>query len=60
MAVMILSIIISAILGAIAWLIVGDRFPLAGDTKLPPLNNIVIYSGLALIPVYFLIFYIFK
>jgi hypothetical protein len=62
MGIMILSIILSMVLGCMLWLIIGSKFPLneAPETKLPALNNIVIYSLMSLVPVYFLIFLIFS
>ena len=60
MAVFILGVFISAIAGALVWLMIGSKFPLRDEVKLPPLNNIVVYAVIAFIPIYFLIFFIFK
>ncbi|MBD3648704.1 MAG: hypothetical protein HUJ31_14910 [Pseudomonadales bacterium] len=59
MALMVLSIVLSIILGCILWLILGEKFPVNDEPKLPPLNNIVIYSLLSLIPVYLVIFFLY-
>lgn len=59
MALMLLSIFVSLILGCLLWVVLGERFPLNDDIKLPPLNNIVIYTLLAIIPVYLIIFSIY-
>ena len=59
MAVMSLSIILSAILGCVVWLAIGEVFPPREEAKLPPLNNIVIYALLAIVPVYLFIFFVF-
>jgi hypothetical protein len=60
MGIMVLSIVASMILGCVVWLIIGDKFPLKEDVKLPPLNNIVIYTLCQLVPTYLLIFFIFN
>ncbi len=62
MGIMILSIILSMVLGCVTWLIIGSKFPLnEPDTgKLPALNNIVVYFLMLLVPVYLLIFLIFS
>ncbi|HKI74642.1 MAG TPA: hypothetical protein VJ998_08360 [Pseudomonadales bacterium] len=60
MAVFILGVFISAIVGALVWLFIGSKFPPGDEIKLPPLNNIVIYAAIVFVPVYFLIFFIFK
>lgn len=59
MALMLLSIILSIILGCVLWLVLGERFPWNDDIKLPPLNNIVIYTLLVIIPVYLTIFFLY-
>jgi len=60
MAIMMLSIVASMILGCVVWLIIGDKFPIKQDLKFPPLNNIVIYALSLLVPTYLLIFFIFN
>ena len=62
MGIMILSIILSMVLGCVVWLIIGSKFPPSEpeENKLPALNNIVIYFLLLLVPVYLLIFSIFS
>lgn len=59
MAILMLSLFVSTILGCLVWLFVGEKFPPREEVKLPPLNNIVIYSVLALVPVYLFIFFVF-
>ena len=59
MAILVLSIIASVVLGCLLWLVIGDKFPLRHEVKLPPLNNIVIYVLALLLPVYVLIFALF-
>lgn len=58
MGIMLLSIFVSMILGCIAWFILGERFPPGAEIKLPPLNNIVIYTLISIIPVYLFIFFV--
>ncbi len=58
MGIMLLSIFASIILGCIVWLTIGEQFPLGDEDKLPPLNNIVIYSLLLIVPVYLFIFFV--
>ena len=62
MGLMILAIVLSMVLGCVIWLMVGSKFPPnePDENKLPPLNNIVIYCLLSLLPVYLLIFFIFS
>lgn len=59
MAILLLSVLIATVIGCLVWLVIGDRFPPREEVKLPPLNNIVIYALLALVPVYLSIFFIF-
>jgi len=56
---MLLSIITSAVLGCVLWLAIGDRFPIREEIKFPPLNNIVIYALLLILPIYMTIFLVF-
>ncbi|XOV87410.1 MAG: hypothetical protein ACFHX7_21050 [Pseudomonadota bacterium] len=58
MAIMLLSVFASMILGCLLWLVIGEKFPPGEEVKFPPLNNIVIYS-LLLMPVsYLFIFFV--
>ena len=59
MAILVLGTVVSAILGCLLWLVIGDKFPLRNEFKFTPLNNIVIYGALALVPVYLFIFFVF-
>lgn len=59
MGLLVLSVILSIVLGCVLWLIVGDRIPPGDTDKLPPIINIVSYSVLLVLPVYLLIFFIF-
>jgi hypothetical protein len=59
MGLLLLSIIASMILACLLWLGIGDQFPPNEEVKLPPLNNIVIYTLLLIVPVYLCIFFVF-
>lgn len=58
MGILLLSIFSAIILGCVVWLVIGERFPPNDEIKLPPLNNIVIYSLILVIPVYLFIFFV--
>lgn len=59
MGLIVLSIVLSMILGSCAWLILGDKFPIKEEQKWPPLNNIVCYALILAVPVYLVIFFVF-
>ena len=52
------SLILSIILGACAWLVLGDKFPLGEEDKWPTVNNICIYAAILAVPVYLAVFFI--
>ncbi len=54
-----LSAILSIILGACTWLVVGNQFPLKEEEKWPIANNILCYAAIILIPLYLTIFFVF-
>ena len=58
MGILILSLVLSVMLGCAIWLVIGDRFPLGDGPKWETQGNIAIYAGMILIPVYLLIFYV--
>lgn len=60
MGLIILSAILSIVLGSCAWLVVGDRFPVGDDAKWPVANNICVYAAILLLPVYLTIFVFFS
>lgn len=59
MGILILSLLASVVLSCIAWLLIGDQFPLKQEAKFPAHNNIAIYSVLLIVPVYLLVFITF-
>ncbi len=59
MGLIVLSIMISIILGCCVWLVLGEKFPVKDDQKWPPLNNIVCYGMILAVPVYLIIFFTF-
>jgi hypothetical protein len=60
MGLIILSAILSVVLGSCAWLGLGDRFPVGDDAKWPVANNICVYAAILLLPVYLTIFVVFS
>ncbi len=60
MGLIILSAILSIVLGSCAWLVLGDRFPVGDDAKWPGANNICVYAAILLLPVYLTIFVFFS
>ena len=60
MGLIILSAILSIVLGSCAWLVLGDRFPVGDDAKWPAANNICVYAAILLLPVYLTIFVFFS
>ena len=60
MGLIILSAILSIVLGSCAWLVLGERFPVGDDAKWPVANNICVYSAILLLPVYLTIFVFFS
>jgi len=60
MGLIILSAILSIVLGSCAWLVLGDRFPVGDDAKWPVANNICVYAVILLLPVYLTIFVFFS
>ncbi|MBP18206.1 MAG: hypothetical protein CMQ21_04870 [Gammaproteobacteria bacterium] len=59
MAILILSLVFSMALGCAVWLVIGNQFPVKQEVKFTPLNNIVIYVLLLVLPVYLLMFNFF-
>lgn len=59
MALFLISTILAIILSCTVWLVIGDRFPLTTEPKLPTLNNIVIYAAILIVPLYLAIFFTF-
>ena len=59
MGLIVLSIMLSIILGACVWLLIGNRFPVSSDEKWPVTNNIVCYALIVLLPIYLVIFFSF-
>ena len=60
MGLIILSTILSIVLGSVAWLVLGDRFPVGNEAKWPVANNICVYGAILLLPVYLTIFVFFS
>ena len=58
MGLIVISAVLSIILGSCVWLVIGDSFPLREERKWPVANNIFIYALLLLVPVYLTIFFV--
>ena len=59
MGLIVLSTILSIILGSCIWLVIGNKFPLNNDGKWPIANNIFVYALIILAPLYLTIFFVF-
>lgn len=59
MGLILLSILLSMILGCCVWLVLGERFPVKSEDKWPVTNNIACYSAILLAPIYLVIFFLF-
>ena len=59
MGLLMLTLVLSILLGCATWLIIGDRFPLKSDYKWESRMNITLYVVILLAPIYLLIFYLF-
>lgn len=53
------SAILSIILGACAWLALGDRLPAGSEDKWPTAWNILCYAAIIVGPLYLTIFFTF-
>ena len=60
MGLIILSTILSIVLGSCVWLILGNKFPLGDEVKWPVANNICVYAAILLLPLYLTIFGLFS
>ena len=59
MGLIVLSIMLSIIMGSCVWLVIGDQFPVGDEAKWPVTNNIACYALMLLVPIYLLIFFLF-
>jgi hypothetical protein len=59
MGLIVLSIMLSVILGCSTWLILGEKFPVKEESKWPVTNHIVCYGAMLIVPVYLVIFFVF-
>ena len=57
MGILILTLVAAILGGSLTWLVIGDRFPLDDDIKLPATTHVLIYSGMLVIPVFLLVFF---
>lgn len=59
MGILILTLLLSMLLGCTTWLLMGDQLPLRSEHKWESRMNITIYIGTFLVPVYLFIFTLF-
>ncbi len=57
MGLVVLSIMLSIILGCCVWLVIGEKLPPGGGEKWPVVNNIVCYGLMLVVPVYLVFFF---
>ena len=59
MGVLILTLVLSILLGCTTWLVIGDRLPPKDEHKWETHINIAIYIGVLLVPIYVVLFTLF-
>jgi len=59
MPLLLLSVILSMLLGGVIWLVIGSRLPPGSAEKFPVLNNMAYYALMAFLPIFLAIFYTF-
>lgn len=59
MALILISVLLSAICGCVAWLAIGDRMPPGSAEKWPVMQNIASYALIVLPVIYLCIFFTF-
>ena len=57
MGILIFTLVASLLGGSLTWLLIGDKFPLDDDIKLPAATHVLIYSGTLVIPVFLVVFF---
>lgn len=60
MAAVLLTLVISFAVGAVLWLVVGNRMELHPDPKQNEIRNLVVYMLVALPLVFVAVFYLFE
>lgn len=58
MVAVVLTLVVSFLIGGSVWLIAGSRLPLSPDKDVNELLNLVAYVGVALAPVFFGVFFL--
>jgi len=58
MVAVILTLVVSFMIGGIVWLTAGSRLPLNQDKDLNEVLNLIAYVGMALLPVFFGVFFL--
>ena len=58
MVAVVLTLVISFLVGGAGWLLVGSRLPLNEDEEVNEVLNLVAYVGSALLPVFLAVFFL--
>lgn len=58
MAAVVLTVVISFLVGSSTWLALGSKLPLNEDKEVNEVLNLVVYIGIVLVPVFFGVFYL--
>lgn len=59
MGLFLFSFVVATIVGGIAWLLVGDRFPLHNSVKWDSRKNFLCYVAISFVSVFLLVFSLF-
>ena len=57
MAAIVLTLTLTVIVAGVAWLILGSRLSLHEDVRQNDLLNLLSYAGIALVPVFVIVFF---
>jgi ABC-type sulfate transport system permease subunit len=57
MAAIVLTLTLTVIVAGVAWLILGSRLGLHGDARQNDLLNLLSYAGIALVPIFVIVFF---
>jgi hypothetical protein len=58
MVAVVLTLVLSFLVGGIVWLLAGSRLPLNADKDVNEVMNLVAYVAVSLVPMFALVFYL--
>lgn len=58
MVAIVLTLVLSFLVGGVAWLLAGSRLPLNADKEVNEVLNLLAYVAAALVPMFALVFYL--